>query len=149
MPYTLPIQTAALSEEALKRVKSDLGREPNETEKLIYSIMWAGACRSKSPLLIDAGKNLAIAVKAGRHNYSENIGDLVRSIAVCGARPLSLLFSAESAPGELEILIEDASKYANCAALAVSGGNIEVTDTLGKPDATIDFMALGVVEPEN
>src|SRR6186997_729284 len=131
-----------------------LGREPNEVELAVFSLMWSEHCGYKhsrrvlrtlpvegGKLLLGPGEGLACAFKVESHNHpsavepfqgaATGVGGILRDVFAIGARPIAVLdslrfgeLSSERSRYLFEGAVAGIGHYGNSIGVPTVGGEV-------------------------
>src|SRR6266446_554314 len=151
-----------LTDDEYQRILQILGREPNETELGIFSVMWSEHCSYKSsrvhlrncptsgPRIVQVPGENAGVVDIGDGWAATGVGGILRDIFTMGARPIACLDSLRF--GELDAprmkylvdgVVRGISGYGNCIGIPTVGGETSFHRSYNG-NILVNVFALGV-----
>lgn len=182
-----PIHRAlGLTNSEYEQIVGILGREPNFLELSLYGVMWSEHCSYKSSRIhlkrlptsaahvlvgpgenagvIDAGDNIAVAIRIESHNHpsaiepyqgaATGVGGILRDIFTMGARPLAVmdpLFFGD--PGDarqqwlLNGVVAGISGYGNSVGVPTVGGELTF-DACYQSNPLVNVLCVGALPKE-
>ncbi len=179
-------KSLGLTDNEYDLIVQHLNREPNDLELAMFSVMWSEHCSYKSSRIhlkrlptkadnvlvgpgenagvIDAGDNLAVALRIESHNHPSAIeptqgaatgaGGILRDIFTVGARPIALLDPLYVGPLEdpkhrwhLEGIVRGISNYGNSVGVPTVGGEIHF-DSCYSGNPLVNVGCVGILEKD-
>ena len=182
-----PVHRAlGLSDAEYEEIVGVLGREPNLLELSLYGVMWSEHCSYKSSRIhlkrlptkgphvlvgpgenagvIDAGDNIAIAIRIESHNHpsaiepdqgaATGVGGILRDIFTMGARPLAVmdpLFFGDPEDARQQWLLDGVvsgiSGYGNSVGVPTVGGELTF-DRCYQSNPLVNVLCVGALPKE-